>query len=56
MEGGFMARSKSGQKRRQTQIRQQQKRRRKRKKRAEKLGVTVFSILPPVISQSSHFA
>jgi hypothetical protein len=40
-----MARSKSGQKRRRTQIRQRQKRMRKRKKLAEKLGVTVEELL-----------
>jgi hypothetical protein len=40
-----MARSKSGRKRRRTQIRHQQKRRRKRKKLAEKLGVTAEALL-----------
>ncbi|MFQ6042817.1 MAG: hypothetical protein ACE5PV_18320 [Candidatus Poribacteria bacterium] len=36
-----MARSKSGQRKRRTQIRHRQKRREKRQKLAEKLGVTI---------------
>jgi hypothetical protein len=40
-----MARSKSGKKRRRTQIRQQQKRREKRWKLARRLGVTLDELL-----------
>ncbi|MBD3181560.1 hypothetical protein GF312_04655 [Candidatus Poribacteria bacterium] len=40
-----MARTKSGRKRRRTEIRQRQKRRKKRKKLARKLGVTIEELL-----------